>query len=32
MRRGFVREAPRDPKAKGRPSLILEVHPDLLAK
>jgi hypothetical protein len=30
MKRGFVREAPADPQAKGRPSVILEVHPDLI--
>jgi len=28
--RGLVREAARDPEARGRPSVSLEVHPDLL--
>jgi hypothetical protein len=32
IERGFVREAPREPGVKGRPSVILEVHPALLAR
>lgn len=30
--RGLVREAARDPQARGRPGLIIEVHPGLIAK